>query len=89
MATIRLPQDFKDFVRLLNDPKARYLLIGGYIEITTTISGVSFEECYEKRVIGRIDDIEIPLIDLESLIKNKKANGRPKDINDIDNLVAH
>jgi hypothetical protein len=27
---VELPKDFKDFLRLLNDEKADYLLIGGY-----------------------------------------------------------
>jgi phage replication-related protein YjqB (UPF0714/DUF867 family) len=27
---IALPPDFKDFLRLLNDNKCKYLLIGGY-----------------------------------------------------------
>lgn len=30
MATIRLPNDFKDFLRLLNSRQVEYLLIGGY-----------------------------------------------------------
>ncbi len=30
MATIRLPPDFKEFLRLLNAHKVEYLLIGGY-----------------------------------------------------------
>jgi hypothetical protein len=30
MATIRLPQDFKDFLRLLKAHHVEYLLIGGY-----------------------------------------------------------
>ncbi len=30
MDTIRLPQDFRDFLRLLNFHKAEYLLIGGF-----------------------------------------------------------
>lgn len=30
MATIRLPQDFKEFLRLLNAHEVEYLLIGGY-----------------------------------------------------------
>ena len=30
MATIHLPQDFKEFLRLLNAHKVEYLLIGGY-----------------------------------------------------------
>lgn len=30
MATIRLHQDFKDFLKLLNFHKVEYLVIGGY-----------------------------------------------------------
>jgi hypothetical protein len=30
MATIRLPNDFKDFLKLLNENEVKYLLIGGY-----------------------------------------------------------
>jgi predicted nucleotidyltransferase len=30
MATIRLPPDFKEFLRLLNSNEVEYLLIGGY-----------------------------------------------------------
>ncbi len=30
MATIRLPPDFKEFLRLLNSKRVEYLLIGGY-----------------------------------------------------------
>ena len=30
MARIELHQDFKDFLRLLNSHKVRYLLVGGY-----------------------------------------------------------
>ena len=30
MATIRLPQDFKEFLKLLKEHNVRYLLIGGY-----------------------------------------------------------
>ncbi len=30
MATIRLPTDFKEFLKLLNSNKVRYLLVGGY-----------------------------------------------------------
>jgi len=30
MATIRLPPDFKDFLKLLNSEQVEYLLVGGY-----------------------------------------------------------
>ena len=56
------------------------------LEISTSISGVEFEECYQTRIVDTLDDVEVNLIDLEHLKKNKKASGRAKDIADLENL---
>ncbi|MBN1930277.1 MAG: hypothetical protein JW786_01540 [Desulfobacterales bacterium] len=50
------------------------------IEILTSISGVKFDECYQKKVVDEIDGIQIAIISLEHLKINKKASGRPKPI---------
>ena len=148
MATINLPQDFKEFLKLLNAHRVKYLLIGGYavayhgypratadmdvwievvpanadkivvalkefgfdlpelsaelflvpekiirmgeppirIEIVTSISGVTFEDCYASRVIDELDGIPVSLISLADLKENKKASGRFKDLDDLENL---
>lgn len=56
------------------------------IEIATTISGVRFEECHAERVVGMLEGIEVNLISLKHLRLNKRACGRHKDLNDLDNL---
>lgn len=56
------------------------------IEILTTISGVSFDECFKERVIDEIDGIEVNIISLNKLKINKKASGRYKDLDDCENL---
>jgi len=56
------------------------------IEIATTIPGVSFEEFYGERVIDELDGVKVNLIDLKHLKTNKKASGRYKDLNDLENL---
>ncbi len=148
MATVNLPPDFKEFLKLLNAHHVEYLLIGGYavayhgypratadmdiwiathpqntdkvvtvlkefgfdlpeltselfqkknqiirmgvppvrIEIATTISGVTFGECYASRVVDVLDDVEVNVIDLVHLKINKKAAGRHKDLDDLENL---
>jgi hypothetical protein len=145
---IRLTQDFKEFLRLLQSHGVRYLLVGGYavgfhgyprptgdldiwvaiepenadrivaalrefgfdvpeitrdlflqrqkvvrmgnvpfrIEIITSISGVSFDECYAQRILGMIDGEEVVLIDRANLKKNKRASGRLKDLADLEQL---
>lgn len=56
------------------------------IELLTGISGVDFIDCYEKRGIEKIDGIEISILDIVNLKKNKKASGRLKDLLDLENL---
>jgi phage replication-related protein YjqB (UPF0714/DUF867 family) len=145
---IGLPQDFKDFLRLLDANGVEYLLIGGYavayhgypratedidlwiasypenaqrivsalkqfgfdlpelspdlflkpdnivrmgvpplrIELSTTISGVDFHECYDTRITEVIDEISVSIINLDDLKKNKKASGRFRDLDDLERL---
>ncbi|MCZ2123039.1 MAG: hypothetical protein LC108_12315 [Anaerolineales bacterium] len=56
------------------------------LEITTSIDGVDFDECYQSRIVDKIDGVEVNLIDLQNLKKNKKASGRAKDLDDIEKL---
>jgi hypothetical protein len=145
MDTIQLPQDFKEFLRLLNLKKVEYLIIGGYavgyhgyprptgdldiwisnapenanragealeefgfscpidiliqddqvvrmgiapfrLEVLTTIDGVRFSDCYSERVMADVNGVEVSLISLRCLKKNKEASGRSKDITDLEHL---
>ena len=148
MATT-LPSDFSEFLKLLNENKVRYLLVGGHavgyhghvrgtadmdiwvdregdnavrivaalaefgfrgpdvsaqlfeepdriirlgvppvrIELLSSISGVTFDECYSSRVVAEWDDVKVDVISREMLQRNKQASGRPKDLDDLDNLT--
>ncbi len=148
MVSTQLPQDFKDFLNLLNENDVRYLLIGGYavgyhgypratadmdiwvavdpetaermvkvmmgfgfeegavtrdvflnkkglirmgvpplrLEILMRISGVDFDACYERRVKDAVDGVNVKLINLRDLRRNKKASGRLKDLSDLEHL---
>ena len=148
MAMIHLPQDFKDFLKLLNSNDVEYLVVGGYavsfygyprstgdmdvwiavhpdniqrlvdvlsefgfsreniptdlffrkdqvvrmgmppirIEILTSISGVNFSDCYHSRNVDTVDGVQMNLINLDDLKKNKKAAGRHKDLGDLESL---
>ncbi len=56
------------------------------LEIITSISGVEFDKCFQARIIDELDGVEVNLIDLENLKKNKKASGRLKDMTDFKKL---
>jgi hypothetical protein len=145
---MQLPEDFKEFLRLLKENKVEYLLVGGYavgfygyprptgdmdiwisrirenaeriitvlekfgfsspeltanlftleksivrmgvapfkLEIITYIDGVEFAKCFSEKVIAEIDGIDVNLISLTNLKINKRASGRLKDLNDLENL---
>ncbi len=148
MATEIIPQDFRDFLKLLEDECVAYLLIGGYavgyygypratadmdvwiaispenaqktfkalerfgmrtpemrpelfeekgkiirmgvppmrLEIQTDISGVDFEDCFNRRNRVDIAGLQVNLISLDDLKINKKASGRYKDLEDLEHL---
>ena len=148
MENTHLPQDFKDFLKLLNANDVQYLLIGGYavgyygyprathdmdiwiavnpenaekmvdvmtgfgfeegaiskdvflrnngvvrlgvppmrLEVLMSLSGVNFEDCYDRRLSDEIEGIPVAIIHLEDLLKNKVASGRYKDLDDVSNL---
>ena len=56
------------------------------IEILTSISGVSFEECYADRIVDTLDGVEVSIISLTHLKTNKRASGRHKDLMDLEEL---
>ncbi|HEY4180773.1 MAG TPA: hypothetical protein VGM90_28205 [Kofleriaceae bacterium] len=62
------------------------------IDVLTSISGVSFAECWKGRVRARFGGHSIPVIGLKELRKNKRASGRTKDLLDLallQELVTH
>jgi predicted nucleotidyltransferase len=56
------------------------------LEIFTNIPGVDFSECYPRRVFARIAGMDVPFISLEDLKINKRASGRHKDLQDLEEL---
>lgn len=56
------------------------------IEIVNFISGVDFEDAYKNKVVGILDECEISIIGLQHLKINKRASGRYKDLDDLENL---
>ncbi|OGU12487.1 MAG: hypothetical protein A2X61_02590 [Ignavibacteria bacterium GWB2_35_12] len=144
----RIPQEFKEFLQLLNLHKVEYILLGGYavsyhgyprttndidiwisfkkeniekikvvlnafgfglpenyldefwefgkiirmgmpplrIELISSASGIDFDKSYQDCIKDEFDGIPINIISIEHLKLNKKASGRKKDLNDLENL---
>jgi len=53
------------------------------IDLLTGIDGVQFDEAWQNRVSITLDNIEIPILSKQDLLKNKLETGRDKDQGDI------
>lgn len=74
--------------KLFNDPDniIRMGITPFRIEVMTNISAVTFDACYDERIIQEWNGVNVPVISLEKLIRNKKASGRLKDLTDVEQL---
>lgn len=56
------------------------------IDLLTAISGLDFEEAWQTREPGQMDDLPVQFIGKDALLKNKMASGRTKDLADAEEL---
>jgi hypothetical protein len=56
------------------------------LEILSSIDGVEFQDCYGRRENAVIDGVEVDVISLADLKKNKRASGRHQDLTDLEKL---
>lgn len=56
------------------------------IDILTSVTGISFEDCYSQKIRADFDEITVDFIDIRNLKINKAASGRGKDLGDLENL---
>jgi hypothetical protein len=58
------------------------------IDIITQLKGLDFKEAFEAAAAVEVDNLPVRLIQYQHLLQAKKAAGRPRDQNDIGNLLA-
>ncbi len=56
------------------------------IHVMSAISGVDWSEVWSQRASGPFGTHVVPYIGRDTLVRNKRAAGRPKDLSDIDAL---
>lgn len=57
------------------------------IDVMTAISGVPFRQAWESRVEVEVEGRRVPFLGRQSLIENKRASGRKRDLLDLELLV--
>jgi len=53
------------------------------IDLMNGITGLALEEPWHKKIPGMLDGVPVFYIDKDALIKNKRATGRHKDLEDL------
>jgi hypothetical protein len=53
------------------------------LEILNEIDGVTFADCYARRIRSRLDNLVVNFIGYDDLLKNKRRANRPKDRADV------
>lgn len=73
------PEDFakRDMVVQLGLPPRR-------IDILTGVSGLIFADAWEDRVLQQVGRVTVPFLGRSSLVRNKRATGRLKDLADLE-----
>jgi hypothetical protein len=56
------------------------------IDLLTNIDGVDFDAAWPSRFEYLLGEVHIPFIGIDALKANKRASGRPRDIDDLENL---
>lgn len=56
------------------------------IDLLTTIDGVTFDACYTNRKEVAFDGLTMNFIGYHDLVTNKKATGRHRDLDDVENM---
>jgi hypothetical protein len=57
------------------------------IDIINQASGIEFDDCYSRREIITVGDVEISVISKADLLRNKLASGRHRDLADAETLA--
>ncbi len=58
------------------------------VDVLTSISGVEFVEAWDDRLDGVLFDVPVAFLGRDAFIRNKRASGRPKDLQDIRSLES-
>ena len=59
------------------------------IDIITQIDGVTYDEADEDKIVVEVEELKLPILSLDKLIKNKMSTGREKDKLDAKFLIKN
>jgi hypothetical protein len=72
--------------------KGRVIRLGSspiQIDIINKADGIDIDECYSRKEIIKVEDIDVFVISKDDLVKNKTTSGRSMDIADAEKLAKY
>ncbi len=73
------PADFVEADRMIQLGRAP-----NRVDLLTRLYAVSFDDAWAAKVAGSLDGVPVWFLDRDSLVRNKRATGRPQDLADVD-----
>lgn len=77
-----LNPDFRDMLLTLSAESAEYLIVGAYSLAAHGIPRATGDLGIWVNVVA-LDGLSVPVLSLQDLLTNKRAAGRPKDLEDV------
>jgi hypothetical protein len=56
------------------------------IDILTDVTGLGFDQAWNRRVVHQVGVLTIPFLGRDDLVRNKRSSGRYKDLGDLEAL---
>lgn len=56
------------------------------IDLLTSVTGLAFDEAWTTQQRHRVEELDVPFVGLDALLRNKRATARPKDLVDAEIL---
>ena len=61
-------------------------LVPRRIDLLTSVTGLVFDDAWKTRQHHRVEELDVPFLGLDALLRNKRATGRSKDLVDAEIL---
>lgn len=59
------------------------------IDLLTFLTGVDFDDCYQRKMDALFEGVPLAVISLEDLLKNKRQTARHKDLMDVEEFEKY
>lgn len=78
---LQLPDDFREFLSILNAESVEYLVVGGW-----ALGVHGYVRATGDMDMIKTDGVDLPFLGYADLVRNKRSSGRIRDLADLEGL---